>query len=48
MAEDVLDNYFAANLPRRSGGVTSNFKLIGARVIKQAFSHAPSVHLYGS
>ncbi len=49
MAEDVLDNCFAAGLlARRPGGVTADLKLVGAQPSSHKISDAPGVHLYGS
>ncbi|MDB5954330.1 glycerol-3-phosphate dehydrogenase/oxidase [Ramlibacter sp.] len=51
MAEDVLENTFAAGLlPRRSGGVTADLPLVGApaaAAVATPISAAPGLHLYG-
>lgn len=49
MAEDVLDNCFAAGLlTKRPGGVTDSLKLVGAQPSASKISDAPGIHLYGS
>jgi len=49
MAEDVLDNCFAAGLlAKRAGGVTANLSLVGAQEASHRISAPPGVHLYGS
>ncbi len=49
MAEDVLDEIFAAGLlPKRAGGVTDHMLLLGAEAMSQKISDAPGIHLYGS
>lgn len=49
MAEDVLDNCFAAGLlARRPGGLTESLQLVGAQPSAARISDAPGIHLYGS
>ena len=49
MAEDVLDNCFAANLlAKRPDGVTADLRLVGAQPSSQKISAPPGIHQYGS
>ncbi len=49
MAEDVLDNCFAAHLlAKRPGGVTADLRLVGAQPSAHKISEPPGIHQYGS
>lgn len=49
MAEDVLDQCFAANLlAARAGLATTHLKLVGAQDSSVKISDPPGIHLYGS